>query len=52
VEGKSVWTINGIIKEKQKYSEKTLNQCQCVNHKFHTDWPGIELSLLQWKANY
>jgi hypothetical protein len=51
MQGILVWSINGIIKEKQKYSEKNLNQCQFVNHKSHTDWPGLELRLPQWRAS-
>jgi len=51
VEGMLLWNINAKIKEKQKYSRKNLNKCQFVNHKSHTNWPGSEMRLLQWKAS-
>ena len=29
--------------DKSKYLEKNLSQCHSVHHKYHLDWPGIEL---------
>jgi hypothetical protein len=48
----SVWSHNGIILtgENQRTWRKTLSQCYSVNHKSHTDWPGLEPGPLWWKA--
>jgi len=34
---------NNTYKGKQKYAEKIPSPYHLVNHKFHTDWPEIEL---------
>jgi len=28
---------------KPKYLESNLSQCRFFHHKYHMDWPGIEL---------
>lgn len=39
-----------ISKEAQWISERTLLQCHCVQHQFHTGTPNIELEAQQWEA--
>jgi hypothetical protein len=40
----NVW--NSADREKSKYSERNLSQCQFVDHKSHIDWSVIELGPL------
>jgi hypothetical protein len=42
---------NDTDKEKPKYSEKSLSQCQFFNHNSHWDWPRIEPGSPLWQAN-
>jgi hypothetical protein len=41
---------NDTERGKPKYTEKNLSQCHFIHHKFHVDWPGIELDTPRQKA--
>jgi hypothetical protein len=42
--------VNVTDRGKPKYWEKTLSQCQFLDHKFHVDCAGVEPGLLQSEA--
>jgi len=41
-------SVNRQIQGKQKYWMTRLSQCQFVNHKSRTDWPGIKRAIPAW----